>query len=211
MMKWLGAIYIICSAFLSLGKGINGLEKTLVLERLSLGFPRGSFDFEGLEHASVKKHFDMDAFVTIGEDNAEFHCRPPADWIPSPPVYQECELERPDPGTRAAADSERRGSNSDGGRRGIVVNLDDSDDIPGRLFFTVKRPFAGRKRWLSYLDEPLKISLRYETSQDAVLNADVVIWESELLFNANDPKGGSYQYSTVKPFIYRMFPEDSAY
>ena len=203
----LAAICMLCSAFLSLARNINEFERTLTLERLSLGFPRDSFDFEGLGHVSVKKDFDVNAFITISEDDAEYLCWPQADWIPSPPTYHECELEKLDFDTRVAADSDWREGNFDEYGRYAIANLDDDDTSPGRFFFTIIPPFAGHKRRVSYFSKPLKINFRYETTQGANLTTDVVIRESELVYNATDPKGGNYQHAIVRPLIYRMFPE----
>ena len=200
---------ILFSAFSSLAIHGNDDRTILVVERISLGFPQGSFAIEGLQHASIDKHFDMDAFITIQEDNAEYYCRPREEWVPSVSVYDECELLKPDPGTRAAADR-----NKSRGRRDEVSGSNGrspeyTNDSPGRLYFTVIPPFPGKKRRQAYLEEPLRMRFLYENPRGAYLTADVVIWEAELVNNAADPSGGNYQYATIMPFIYKMSPADT--
>lgn len=201
--------FILCSAFSSLATQDNDDRTTLVLEQISLGFPKGSFAIKGLQRALVHEHFDMDASISIKEDNTEYHCQPRGEQIPSLPVYDECELLKPVPGTRAGADRNKsirsiyEGSSSSGER------LEYTNNPPGRLFFTVMPPFPGKKRRQAYLDEPLKMRFLYENAQGAYLTTDVVIWESELVKDAADSSGGNYPYATIEPYIYRMLPADT--
>ena len=207
-MKFVPAL-ILFSAFSSLAIDNSNGKTTLIVERISLGFSQGTFAIEGLQHASVQEHFDMEALITIREDDAEYYCQPRGEWIPSLPVYDECELLKLDPGSRAAVDRNKWRGGPNGGSGSTNVRPEYTNNSPGKLFFTVMPPFPGKQRWQPYLDEPLKMRLLYENAQGTYLTTDVVIWEAELVNNAADPSGGNYQYATIMPFIYRMLPVDT--